>query len=100
FEDDDFSLRAAAAGFGARIAHDAFVHHVGSQTFAGAGIDHHQAMLRNWAVFKEKWSIPPATSIAQDYAVSRETTAARSCVVPLPAIGRFHRPEGRVWCEA
>ncbi|HEY3612592.1 MAG TPA: glycosyltransferase, partial [Gaiellales bacterium] len=100
FEDDDFSLRAAAHGFGARIALDSFVHHIGSRTFAGAGIDHHQAMLRNWTLFKEKWSIPAATSIAQDYAVSRETAASRSCVVPLPAIGRFHRPEGRLWREA
>ncbi|HET6171004.1 MAG TPA: glycosyltransferase [Gaiellales bacterium] len=100
FEDDDFSLRAAAHGFAARIALDAFVHHVGSQTFAGAGIDHHQAMLRNWTLFKEKWSIPPTTSIAQEYAVSRETMLSRSCVVPLPAIGRFHRPEGPLWVEA
>ncbi len=100
FEDDDFSLRAAALGFGARIALDAFVHHAGSQTFAAAGIDHHQAMLRNWTLFKEKWSIPAATSIAEPYAVSRETVLARSCVVPLPAIGRFHRPEGNLWREA
>ncbi|MDX6596824.1 MAG: hypothetical protein QOE87_711, partial [Gaiellales bacterium] len=100
FEDDDFSLRAAARGFGARIALDAFVHHVGSQTFAGAGIDHHQAMLRNWTLFKEKWAIPPATSIAEEYAVARDTVLARPYFVPLPAIGRFHRPEGSLWQEA
>jgi GT2 family glycosyltransferase len=35
FEDDDFSLRAALAGFESRIAEDCFVHHFGSRTFIG-----------------------------------------------------------------
>lgn len=57
FEDDDFCLRAAAAGYKARIAQDAFVHHTGSQTFKGAGIDYQQSMERNWKIFKAKWKL-------------------------------------------
>ena len=57
-------------------------------------------MLRNWTLFKEKWSIPAATSVAEDYAVARETVLARQYYVPLPAIGRFHRPQGDLWGEA
>ena len=39
FEDDDYCLRAIAAGFRAVIAGDAFVHHFGSRTFLGSGVD-------------------------------------------------------------
>src|SRR5262249_45991716 len=55
FEDDDFCLRARAAGFGAVIARDAFVHHTGNQTFAGQRIDYAQSLTRNLAIFEEKW---------------------------------------------
>ena len=40
YEDDDFCLRAALAGYKARIAQDIFIHHTGSQTFKSAGIDY------------------------------------------------------------
>ena len=39
FDDDDYCLRAIAAGFRAVIAGDAFVHHYGGRTFLGAGVD-------------------------------------------------------------
>ena len=39
FEDDDYCLRAIAAGFKAVIAGDAFVHHYGGRTFLGTGVD-------------------------------------------------------------
>ena len=54
FEDDDLCIRAAGAGFKSRIARDVFIHHTGSQTFKGAGIDYHRIMLRNWELFKAK----------------------------------------------
>jgi GT2 family glycosyltransferase/tetratricopeptide (TPR) repeat protein len=55
FEDDDWCLRAAAAGFGSIVAEDVFVHHEGGRTFAGQRIDHAAAMRRNAALFEEKW---------------------------------------------
>ena len=58
FEDDDFSLRAALAGFESWIAQDCFVHHFGSRTFAGAKIDYMESLHKNWEIFKQKWRIP------------------------------------------
>ncbi len=58
FEDDDFSLRARLAGFESWIAEDCFVHHFGSRTFAGSGIDYSESLKRNWEIFKKKWGIP------------------------------------------
>ncbi len=39
WDDDDLAERARRAGFELAVAHDLFVHHFGSRTFAGAGID-------------------------------------------------------------
>jgi glycosyltransferase involved in cell wall biosynthesis/Flp pilus assembly protein TadD/ubiquinone/menaquinone biosynthesis C-methylase UbiE len=58
FEDDDFSMRAALAGFESWIAEDCFVHHFGSRTFVGAQIDYRKSLLKNWEIFKEKWCLP------------------------------------------
>ena len=57
FEDDDFCLRAALAGFGCVIAGDVFIHHYGSRSFAGNGIDYAAAMARNRKTFDDKWSL-------------------------------------------
>ena len=39
FDDDDLAERARRDRFELAVAHDLFVHHFGSRTFAGAGID-------------------------------------------------------------
>ena len=39
FDDDDLAERARRAGFELAVAHDLFVHHFGSRTFLGNGID-------------------------------------------------------------
>ncbi|OQY14044.1 MAG: hypothetical protein B6I30_01800 [Desulfobacteraceae bacterium 4572_187] len=57
FEDDDFSLRAALAGYESRIANDCFVHHFGSRTFIGEQIDYKKSLHKNWEIFKKKWGI-------------------------------------------
>ena len=46
FEDDDLCIRAAMAGFKARISKEVFIHHTGSQTFIGAGIDYRQSLSK------------------------------------------------------
>lgn len=58
FEDDDFCLRAALAGFRNLIAADVFIHHFGSATFDGNKIDYAAAMARNREIFNNKWSAP------------------------------------------
>ena len=67
FEDDDFCIRVAMAGFKAYFAQDVFIHHAGSQTFKGAGIDYRRSMGRNWETFKAKWGIPADLKMGQGY---------------------------------
>ena len=46
FDDDDLAERARRDGFELAVAHDLFVHHFGSRTFAGAGIDAEKLLRR------------------------------------------------------
>ncbi|MCC6233294.1 MAG: glycosyltransferase [Verrucomicrobiales bacterium] len=90
FEDDDFSLRARLAGFGARVVDDAFVHHIGGQTFQAAKIDYREAMLRNWSLFKAKWGIDPAAPIERGYRLPQSLPAAESLHFGLPDLHTTH----------
>jgi GT2 family glycosyltransferase/Tfp pilus assembly protein PilF len=56
FEDDDLCLRSELAGFRNLIAGDVFIHHFGSRSFAGNGIDYHSALSGNRKKFDEKWN--------------------------------------------
>ncbi|MCX8052609.1 MAG: glycosyltransferase, partial [Armatimonadetes bacterium] len=67
FEDDDFCIRATLAGFKIVIARDCFVHHYGSRTFAGEGIDFRNLMAENWKRFKEKWGFPKELRLESGY---------------------------------
>ena len=55
FEDDDFCRRAAAAGYRLLIAQHVFVHHYGSATFRGAGLDLGGILNRNEQKYRAKW---------------------------------------------
>jgi FkbM family methyltransferase len=55
FEDDDYSRRAARAGYRLVIARDAFVHHFGGRTFLGAGVDYDALMRTNRELYRKKW---------------------------------------------
>jgi GT2 family glycosyltransferase/Flp pilus assembly protein TadD/glycosyltransferase involved in cell wall biosynthesis len=56
FEDDDLCLRAVLAGYRNMIAGDVFIHHYGSQTFIGNGIDYGSSLNGNRKIFIDKWS--------------------------------------------
>ncbi len=57
YEDDDFTLRAALAGFANRIARDVFVRH---EHYEGAKAERHQELLlANWRRFAQKWGGDP-----------------------------------------
>lgn len=64
-EDDDFCLRARRAGFRAAVAQDSFIHHIGHQTFRGAGIDFDKLHQKNLELFRSKWEkedgLPPGS---------------------------------------
>ncbi len=84
FEDDDFCLRAGLAGFRICIARDSFIHHTGSQTFKGAKIDYRESMLRNWKLFKAKWSMPEDAPIEKGYRAPASMPSGLSLKISLP----------------
>ena len=93
FEDDDYCFRAVKAGFRAVIAGDAFVHHFGSRTFLGTGVDAGALMRENHRQFLEKWSgnglggdPQPANGTPLQYSPAL-AGGARNGVDPHPAFG-------------
>ena len=55
FDDDDLALRMRHAGYELAVARDLFVHHYGSRTFAGAGVDAAALVQANRARYAAKW---------------------------------------------
>jgi GT2 family glycosyltransferase len=55
FDDDDLAERARRAGFDLAVARDLFVHHFGSRTFVGNGIDAEALLQANERRFADKW---------------------------------------------
>jgi GT2 family glycosyltransferase len=62
FEDDDLCLRAAVAGFRGVVAEDSFIHHFGSRTFVGEGLDHTAHMAENYRRFAAAWQLGDAAT--------------------------------------
>src|SRR5260370_23534335 len=58
FDDDDLAERARRAGFELAVAHDLFVHHFGSRTIAGNGIDAGKLLDENAKRYAAKWGLP------------------------------------------
>ncbi len=90
FEDDDFCLRATARGFGARIAHDVFIHHAGSKSFQAANIDYQQALQTNWRIFKAKWGISSARTLEEGYPSTLSPPEQAMDFINLPDINLTH----------
>lgn len=101
FEDDDFCLRAVCAGFKIKIARDVFIHHTGSQTFKGAGIDYRKTMLKNWEIFKSKWRLPADAPLERGYRPFNQSPVGVSLHVPVPDLRHTHArsPERESWRE-
>ncbi|MGQ9646094.1 MAG: glycosyltransferase [Thermodesulfobacteriota bacterium] len=55
YEDDDFCLRASLEGYKNLIAGDVFVHHYGSRSFIGNGINYDASLAANRKKFSQKW---------------------------------------------
>jgi GT2 family glycosyltransferase len=58
FDDDDYCLRSAIAGFESAIARGCYVHHFGSRTFTEEGVDYRHQIRVNWEIYKAKWGLP------------------------------------------
>jgi glycosyltransferase involved in cell wall biosynthesis len=57
FDDDDLAERARQAGFSLAVARDLFVHHFGSRTFVGNGVDAEKLLNENAQRFADKWGL-------------------------------------------
>jgi glycosyltransferase involved in cell wall biosynthesis len=57
FDDDDLAERGWRAGFELAVAHDLYVHHFGSRTFAGNGVDAEKLLDENAGRFAAKWGL-------------------------------------------
>jgi GT2 family glycosyltransferase/predicted Zn-dependent protease len=79
FDDDDLGLRVRKAGLKLLIAQDVFVHHFGSRTFTGLGVDCQAQLRENLERFKEKWG--PAA--AAPYRLPDGTSAAAAPPAPV-----------------
>src|SRR5207249_888089 len=55
FDDDDLGRRVRQAGLKLLIAQNVFVHHFGSRTFTGLGIDCAKQLRDNLELFMAKW---------------------------------------------
>ena len=55
FEDDDYCIRTAKAGYAAAFDNTVFIHHFGSTTFKINKIDYAKIMAENKAKFERKW---------------------------------------------
>ena len=64
FDDDDLTERARRAGFELAVAHDLFVHHFGSRTFAGNGVDARKVLDEYARRFADKWGLPTVNGIS------------------------------------
>lgn len=81
FEDDDLSLRARLSGFPLWVVPGAFLHHAGSSSFKRLDLDYEDGMIRNLALFLEKWD---TESFADAMALST-FPEGRTAHVPLDA---------------
>jgi Glycosyl transferase family 2 len=62
FDDDDLAERARRAGFELAVAHDLFIHHFGSRTFCGNGVDAGTLLEENARRFSDKWGLKQANT--------------------------------------
>lgn len=84
FEDDDYGMRAQMAGFELRIARSAFVHHIGSVTFAQVG-GLSESLLANWDRFKDKWGLDSDLPYGSPYSLTLDPDKVEAHM-PLPII--------------
>ncbi len=66
FDDDDYSLRAQAAGFRLAIADDIFIHHTGGPQGKG-NPEYNELLMGAWEMFKTKWRLPRHLKYGEPY---------------------------------
>ena len=87
FDDDDLAERARRAGFDLAVAQDLFVHHFGSRTFGGNGIDAAKLLDENARRFAAKWGM-------------KETNGKPVMLRPWQGAGDGDSPRARRGCSS
>ena len=82
FDDDDLAERARRAGFELAVAQDLFVHHFGSRTFVGNGVDSDRLLDENARRFASKWGL---TEIGGKRVCAPPVARASVVLCPQPA---------------
>jgi tetratricopeptide (TPR) repeat protein len=98
FDDDDLCVRAREAGFQLFVALNVFVHHFGSRTFAGLGIDCRKQLDENFELFRTKWGPEHSAGYRPSAADSDSTSDKPSGTVtvePLNAVPERVRSRSR-----
>jgi GT2 family glycosyltransferase/predicted Zn-dependent protease len=90
FDDDDLALRAHQAGYKLLVALDVFVHHFGSQTFHGLGVDTRRLLEENFGRFRAKWG----DHYTKGYRPIETGEASGAAARPPAAGGRQAEPPG------
>jgi glycosyltransferase involved in cell wall biosynthesis/Flp pilus assembly protein TadD len=91
FEDDDLSVRALRAGYKLLVAQDVYIHHFGSRTFSGLGIDTAKALRENFQLFHTKWGEKESAG----YRMPRASTQSKSPEAAPTALVRAPSRNGR-----
>ncbi len=84
FEDDDYCLRAMAAGYRLLIARHSFVRHIGGVTFKAAGIDYAATLNTAWERFAAKWGAEGGGPATGTYRVEVPPFDPKRHYCPLP----------------
>ena len=98
FDDDDLAERARRAGFGLAVAHDLFVHHFGSRTFVGNGVDAERVLDENARRFSAKWgnSVPQGVRVGlKPFPGGPRGMTGQSFIGHDDALGKFRNPRSR-----
>ena len=98
FDDDDLAERARRAGFELAVAYDLFVHHFGSRTFVGNGVDSQRVLDENAARFAAKWgnTVPRGVRVAlRPFTENSQNGHERTEVTPISPTGAVEYEAGQ-----
>jgi GT2 family glycosyltransferase/glycosyltransferase involved in cell wall biosynthesis/tetratricopeptide (TPR) repeat protein len=82
FDDDDLCLRARRSGYRLVVALDCYVHHFGSRTFRGLGVNTAQQLADNLDRYRAKWGAEEAAR----YALGGAPAGAGPTLAPRPRV--------------
>lgn len=96
FEDYDLCARAHRAGYELILAPGVFIHHFGSQTFAGLGLDRNRRLSEAYRLFLTKWGPEVTARYAPDFLPPPPEVLAHLSFRARHALAVLHHSQGRI----